>query len=94
MVTIILYGPIVLIWGLKKAFPAFHFGNMATTTTSLPIDPGDILIKCGPNRGWRGLPDVYEALYHPKRQGWGWIFYYIEDTSKAGLSKIAQLEKE
>lgn len=67
---------------------------MTTTTTSLPIGPGDILVKFGPNRGRRGLPDIYEALYHPKRHGRGRIFYYIEDTSKASLTKIARLEKE
>lgn len=65
---------------------------MTTAAASLPIGPGDILLDFG-NRGGCGLPNIYETLYHPKRQGPGRIFYYIEDTSKAGLSKIAQLEK-
>ncbi len=68
------------------------FRNMTTATTSLPIGPGDILVDVGPNRDQCGLPDIYETLCHPKRQGHGRIFYYIQDTSKASLSKIAQLE--
>jgi len=76
----------------RPCFPGLAFGNM-TTATRLPIGPGDILIEFGPNRGQCGLPDIYETLYHPKWQGPGRIFYYLEDTSKASLSKIAQLEK-
>jgi len=64
-----------------------------TTATRLPIGPGDILVEFGPNRGQCGLPDIYKTLYHPKRQGLGRIFYYLKDTSKASLSKIARLEK-
>jgi hypothetical protein len=58
-----------------------------------PVGVGDILVDLGPNRLGLGLPAIFQTFSHPKRRGRGRILYYIEDTSKTNLRRVARLEK-
>lgn len=53
----------------------------------------DVLVDLGPNRRALGLPPMYQTFSHPKRQGPGRIFYYLEDTGASNLRRVALLEK-
>ena len=60
--------------------------NSRTNEADIPVD-------LGPNRPLLGLPQMYQTFSHPKRQGPGRIFYYLEDTSALNLHRVAQREK-
>jgi len=56
-----------------------------------PIGKGDIPVKLAGHD--KRLPTIYETSNHPKYNGPGRIFYFIQDLSKSALRRVARLEK-
>ncbi|KAF8956817.1 hypothetical protein BDZ97DRAFT_1925083 [Flammula alnicola] len=57
-----------------------------------PVGVGDVKVTFEPTR-LRELPDIYKMKgVHPKFAGPGHVYYYIQDSSTAGMNRVFDLE--